>query len=139
MFTLIRTILAATIKGIGALALGGAILAMVARNCGPRQGVAYVHVLATCVDVAVDEFGYRVESLGETPIVCVLPPGRHTLRMSRDQVTLYEEEFVLEPGKEVVLCACESPSRQTDGDGGRRVGPQPNSVVLTASARRPRP
>ncbi len=46
MFTLIRSILAATFKGTCTLALGGAILGMVVRNCDRRDGVAYVHVAA---------------------------------------------------------------------------------------------
>jgi hypothetical protein len=130
MATLIRRLLTASLKGIASLALGGAILGMVARSCGPREGVAYIHVATTGVDVVVDEHAYRVESLVETPIVCTLPPGRHVVRMSRAGAVLYEEDFVLEPGRELVLCAYD----RTDVPR-PRVGP--DSGIAAAANRRP--
>ena len=57
----------------------------------------------------VDDVAYQVESLWETPIVCEISPGRHILRMSRGERVLYEEEFTLGPGKEIVLMAWEQP------------------------------
>jgi hypothetical protein len=111
--------LIATLKGIASLALGGAILTMVAQHSGRREGVAYIHVATTGVDVTVDDLVYRVASLEETPIVCALPPGPHALRMSRAGAALYEEQFVLEPGGELVVCAYEQavvPRGGIDGD-----------------------
>jgi len=130
MFTWIRLVLTAGSKGIASLALGGAILGMVARHCGPREGVAYVHVATTGVDVTVDDDAYRVESLVETPIVCTLPPGFHVVRMSRAGAVLYEEGFVLEPGRELVLCAY-------DRTGVPRPGVGPDSGVAAGASRRP--
>jgi hypothetical protein len=96
-----------TIKGLGAFALGGAILWQVASNCGSMKCVAYVHVVTPGVDVTVDDQRYRVETLWESPIVCELGPGRHTLRMLRSGRVLFEQEFTLDPSQEVVLTAWE--------------------------------
>jgi hypothetical protein len=95
------------IKGLSALALGGAILWQVHDRCGVVKGMAYVHVVTPGVDVTVDDQTYRVETLWESPIVCELRPGRHLLRMLRSGRVLFEQEFTLDPGQEVVLSACE--------------------------------
>jgi hypothetical protein len=95
------------IKGLSALALGGAILWQVHSHCGPMKGIAYVHVGTPGVDVTVDDQTYRVETAWECPIVCELRPGRHLLRMLRSGRALFEQEFTLEPGQEVVLRAWE--------------------------------
>jgi hypothetical protein len=138
MCTLIRILLTACLKGIAALALGSAILGTVARSCGPRVGVAYIHVSTSEVDLTVDESAYRVESLAETPVVCVLPPGLHVVRMSRSGTMLYEEAFVLEPGQEVVLCAHEGPAGpRVDFPPGS--GPATRASLLTAASRPPPP
>ncbi len=130
MFTLIRIVLTASLKGMAALTLGCAILGMVARSCGPRNGVAYIHVSTTGVDVTVGDAAFRVESLAETPIVCSLPPGLHVLQMSRAGTVLYEESFALEPGQEVVLCAYErQPAPHAD------IGPDPG--LPAGTVRRP--
>ena len=117
MLILIRSLTFAAVKGIGALALGGVILWQRSEHSGPQKCVAYVHVSAARVEVMVDDVAYQVESLGETPIVCEISPGRHILRMSRGERVLYEEEFTLGPGKEIVLMAWEplgeSPARAT--------------------------
>jgi hypothetical protein len=55
----------------------------------------------------VDDATYHVASFDDTPIVCELDPGKHTLRMSRDDQILYEEEFMVPPGGHVVLAAHE--------------------------------
>jgi hypothetical protein len=107
MLILIRSLAFATVKGIGALALGGVVLWQVAEHSGPQKCVAYVHVSVAKVEVKVDDVAYEVESLWETPIVCELGPGRHILRMSRSERLLYEQEFTLGPGQEIVLIAWE--------------------------------
>jgi hypothetical protein len=96
-----------TIKGIGAVILGGVILWYVAQHSGAQKSMAYVHVSATNVEVAVDDEEYHIDSFADTPLVCELRPGRHMLRMARDGQVVYEEEFTLGPGKEVVLTAWE--------------------------------
>jgi hypothetical protein len=110
MLILIRNVLFAALKGVGALGLGGVILWQVAERSGSHKGIAYVHVSMGDVDVMVDDAEYHVESLWQTPIVCELGPGNHTVRMSRDGRTLFEEEFTLSPGKEIVLSAWEGHS-----------------------------
>jgi hypothetical protein len=59
------------------------------------------------VDVTVDDQRYRVETMWERPIVCELPAGRHLLRMLRSGRVLFEQEFTLDAGQEVVLTAWE--------------------------------
>jgi hypothetical protein len=109
MLILTRSLVFATVKGMGALALGGAILWQVAERAGVGQGVAYIHVYTADVDVTVDEMSYHVNSLWETPIVCELGPGRHVVRMFRHGQALFEEEFTLGLGQEIVVCASERP------------------------------
>ena len=41
--------------------------------------------------------------------MCELGPGKHVLQMTRNGKTLYEEEFTLSTGDEVVLTAWERP------------------------------
>ena len=69
--------------------------------------LAYIHVVPPAVDVTVDGQTYRVETLWDSPIVCELRPGRHLLRMLRSERVLFEQEFTLDPGEEVVLTAWE--------------------------------
>ncbi len=105
MLMLIRSLLVMIVKGIGALALGGAILWQVTEHCGSRKGIAYVHVSKQQVHVTVDDETYWVETLWDTPIVCELRPGHHMLRMLQSGRVLFEQEFMLDPGQEVVLTA----------------------------------
>ena len=107
MSMLIRSIVLGIVKGVVALALGGAILWEVVEHCGPAKGIAYVHVAKSQVNVTVDDEAYWIETLWDTPIVCSLRPGRHMLRMLQNGQVLFEEEFTLEPGEEVVLTAWE--------------------------------
>jgi len=107
MLSFRKSLAMGTIKGLSAFALGGAILWQVTNNCGSTKGMAYVHVVTPGVDVTVDDQRYRVETLWESPIVCELGPGRHTLRMLRSGRVLFEQEFTLDPSQEVVLTAWE--------------------------------
>jgi hypothetical protein len=99
----IRSVILAITKGIGSLSLGGVILWQVAVHSGFQNGIAYVHVLTPNVEILVDDVEYHVETLWETPIVCELRPGRHTLRMTQNGRVLDEQEFTLGVGQEVVL------------------------------------
>ena len=122
MLTLIRSRVFGMVKGVGAFVLGGAILWQVLEHCGPSKGIAYVHVAKPQVNVMVDDERYWVESLWETPIVCELRPGRHMLRMLQSGRVVFEQEFTLEPGREVVLTAWEAPNEKRD-DGGPAANP----------------
>jgi hypothetical protein len=110
MWMTIRTMIFALVKGIGAFGLGGLILWQVVIHIGPQYGVAYIHVPTPNVDVTVDDEKYHIETIWETPIVCELSPGPHVLRMSRSGRVVYEENFSLGVGQEVVLTAWEPPS-----------------------------
>jgi hypothetical protein len=112
MLIWIRRIVFGLVKGVAALALGGAILWQVAEHCGSLKGVAYIHVSNSQVDVTVDDESYRIETLWDTPIVCELRPGRHALRMLQSGHVLFEQEFTLEPGQEVVLSAWDGFNRK---------------------------
>lgn len=105
----VRTFQFATVKTIAVLVLGGAVLWQVGAHSGPPNGIAYVHVTTPQLDVTVDDEPYHVETLLNSPIVCELRPGKHVLRMKRNGKTLYEEEFTLRSGAEIVLTAWERP------------------------------
>jgi hypothetical protein len=92
-------------KPIGSLLLGGFILWGVATHVGPPNGRAVVHVSPTPVEIVVDSSVYLVETLYETPVVCELAPGRHTVQMVRDGQLLYHEDFVIKAGEDVILTA----------------------------------
>jgi hypothetical protein len=109
-----NTYLVAGMKFAAVLLLAGGILWGVAEHSGQHsgqssleQGIAYVHVAASDVDVIVDGLEYHVTSAWDGPIVCELRPGKHMLRMSRDGEVLYVEEFSVAVGKDVVLTAWE--------------------------------
>ena len=130
MWNLIQSFSIGALKVIGSLVLGGTILGLVAQYCGPREGVAYIHVSTPAADVTVDEAQYHVETLWETPIVCDLRPGRHTVRMLRSGRIIYEEDFTIAAGQELILTAWDgyhdgrSPSRPGEG---RAIEPSPQS------------
>jgi hypothetical protein len=105
MSILIGTFSRAVIKALGALALGSAVLCQVAAHSGDPNGTAYVHVSTPHVDVLLDGLPHRVETLWDSPIVCQLRPGKHLLQMFRNGETVYEEEFIVRAGDEIVLTA----------------------------------
>jgi hypothetical protein len=107
MLTSIQRRVLGTVKCFGALALGGAILWQVVAHADLQRGIAYVHVSNTKVSVTIDDEIYWVETVYDSPIVCELGPGRHTLRMLRSGQVVFEEEFTLDMGQEVVLTAWE--------------------------------
>jgi hypothetical protein len=112
MLELIRSTLLAALKPIAGVALGGAILWQVAMHSGASNGTGYVHVSAAQVDVIVDHATYHVKTIWESPIVCELAPGKHVLQMTRNGQNLYEEEFTIKTGEDVVLTAWESTENQ---------------------------
>jgi hypothetical protein len=110
--TVIRLMLLSAAKRVGALVLGGVFVWQVAENSGLRKGEAIVHVTESGVDVTIDDSEYRVETVTDSPIVCDLTAGRHTLRMARDGRVLYEESFTVPTNNDVVLTAWDKTRRR---------------------------
>jgi hypothetical protein len=128
-------------KCVGALILGAVILWQVVEHIGPTNRQALVHVTTIHVDVTVDDAMYRIESLEQTPIVCELRPGRHKVRMVREGQVLYEEEFAIAAGEELILTAWNpyddgrSPMRSREIPPGHRLplDPRRNYRIVASS------
>jgi hypothetical protein len=102
---MIQTLWMALAKRVGAVALGTVILWQVSLRSGGSQGQAIVHVATLPVEITVDEASYWIETPWDTPIVCHLRPGRHKVRMVRGGRVVYEEEFNIAAGQEIILTA----------------------------------
>jgi hypothetical protein len=102
---LLQTIGYAVGKCVGALVLGAVVLWQVAEHAGPTKGGAIVHVSTTPADVTIDDAVYHVDSPEQTPIVCELRAGRHRARMLLEGQVVYEEEFTIAAGEELVFAA----------------------------------
>jgi hypothetical protein len=102
--------LVAFVKGVGAVGLGGLILWQVAEHSGSARGTAIIHVSEAHVVVSLDDRDYPVNTLWELPLICELRPGSHVLRMKRGERVVFQEDFSIEPGQELVLTAWEAPS-----------------------------
>jgi hypothetical protein len=137
MLMSIRRLVVATAKRVGSLALGGAILWQVIQHSDPPLGIAYVHVSKMMVDVTIDDQAYWVETYEDSPIVCELSPGRHVLRMFQSGHVLYEEEFTLDLGQEVVLTAWDKASEQQDESRPSITPLSPSSSPLKLARRSP--
>jgi len=116
MLTLIRSLALAGAKAAGAVILGGAIVWEVAWHCGPPRGTVYVHVAGGVGDVTIDDATYHVQTLSDSPIVRELRPGRHIVRMSRDDRSVFEEEFAIDPGEHLVLTAWDQTQVRSDSE-----------------------
>jgi hypothetical protein len=112
MFLSIEKLVIGSAKIIGSLVLSLGIFWQVITHSGIVNGTVYVHVSNPQVDVTIDDFSYRVETAWERPIVCELSPGFHTVRMLRNLQTLFEEDFTLAPGQEVVLTAWDQANQE---------------------------
>jgi hypothetical protein len=91
-------------KNAVALLLGATTLGWVVEHVDPQGGTAVVHVIEPQVDVSVDGESFvvlRPYSVIEVPLAA----GSHQLCMKRDDRILYEEQFIVPPGKDVVLTA----------------------------------
>jgi hypothetical protein len=111
LLSLCRSLLWAISKAVGAILLGGAVLWQVALYCGPPNATVCVHVAQGYGDLTIDDATYHVRTMWETPVVRELQPGRHVLRMSRDERQVFEQVFSIAPGEELVLVACEDKDR----------------------------
>jgi hypothetical protein len=105
--TLTRSLPFTMVKGIAGLLLAGTVLWQVAEHSGSPNGIAYVHVSVPEVDVLIDGTTHHVDSLKDSPIVCALRAGEHTLRMTRNGTLLHEEKFTLREDEERILTAWE--------------------------------
>ncbi len=95
------------------------------------KGKAIVHVPKAGVVVSIDNLMFPVPSMAEAPVVCELSPGRHRVKIYHGLLTLGDQRFFVEPGKDAVLWpyphnpgAVVSPARR-----GRRGGPAPASSL----------
>jgi hypothetical protein len=109
MIMVIRSVMFATIKAMGALGLGGVILWQVAAHSGAQTCTAYMHMLGPNMVVTVDGLAYHVATPWESPIVIELRPGRHKLQAFRDGQMIDEREFTLGMGEETVLVPGDRP------------------------------
>ena len=109
---LIQTLMLPMARWLGSLLLGGVILWQVVEHTGSTKGCAIVHVPNVGVEVEVDDARYRIETLWETPVVCELTPGGHTLRLIREGRVVCEEEFAVGRGEEIIVSAWD----KTDGN-----------------------
>jgi hypothetical protein len=114
VLTLIRSVALAAFKTVSAVVVGGAILWEVVLHCGPPSGTVYVHVAHGYGDLTVDDATYHVKTLWETPIVRNVQPGRHIVRMSLDGRLVFEQEFSIGAGEEIVLTAWDSADKGPD-------------------------
>jgi hypothetical protein len=91
-------------KNAIALALGATTLGWVVEHIDTPCGTAVVHVTEPQVEVTVDDQSFVV--LRPFSVIEVsLPAGSHRLCMKRDDRVLYEEQFIMPPGEDVVLSA----------------------------------
>jgi hypothetical protein len=97
--------LVAFVKGVGAVCLGSLVLWQVAQHSGATRGTAIVHVFESHVVVSLDDRDYPVNTVYESPLLCEVRAGRHVLKLKRGDRVVYNEEFSVEAGQEVVLTA----------------------------------
>jgi hypothetical protein len=138
MLSTIRSMMVAMLKGMASLAIGGVILWQVTLRTGPQNCVAYVHVPKPNVLVTVDGSEYHIETLDQIPIVCELAAGRHLLRMCETGRVVYEEEFTLAGGEEIVLVAWERPN-EAPASGATAPGASANLALSPYQRARTRP
>jgi hypothetical protein len=123
------SLIAVLVKRLGAACLTFVILWHVTQHAGSRRGKAIVHVYQPGIMVQVDQQTYHVGAIAESPVVCELEPGPHTVALWRSETLVGVESFAVEPGEEVVLCPHE---RQMDVASMDR-SPQPVLGVDAAS------
>jgi hypothetical protein len=90
-------------KALGACMLGGGILYQVIERVSPDPCIARVHVAKARANITIDDQTFWVNTAWGTPLACKLKPGHHVVRMLEGPNVLFEDEFTLEPGQEIVL------------------------------------
>jgi hypothetical protein len=103
VYGMLISLIATTVKRLGAVCLAFVVLWHVGRHAGPQAGEAIVHVPRPGVIVSVDYRSYRIDSSADSPVVCELAPGTHTVKVLRDDLLLSEQDFTIEAGKQVIL------------------------------------
>jgi hypothetical protein len=101
----IKGLLAAVAKGLGACVLSGWVLWQIAEHAGPQTCEVIVHVTEYPTVVTIDGRSYPVRTWRDSPIVCELRRGRHELRMWRGDRLVYQEAFQVRPGDNIILTA----------------------------------
>ena len=102
---IIKWLVAAIAKGLGACVLGGWLLWQVVERSGPQVSEVVVHVTAFPAVVTIDGRPYQVATWQDSTIVCELRGGWHELRMWRGERLVHHDKFQVRPGEEVVLTA----------------------------------
>jgi hypothetical protein len=124
---MVISLIATSLKRLGAVCLIFVILWHVVLHAGPQEGTAIVHVSRPDVDVSIDNRSYHVDSMEESPLVCELPPGVHEVKVSVDGLILGEESFTVEPGKEVVMSPITRAAAKLAASGAGGTGPASES------------
>ncbi len=74
--------------GVG---LGLLLLADIGGRSGATEGVVVNHVAESGVDLVIDDDRRWIEDWTDSPVVRVLPLGRHRIRMERDGRVFHED------------------------------------------------
>jgi hypothetical protein len=98
---MVISVIATTVKRLGVICMALVLLWHLARLSGAEMGKAIVYAPRAGVLVSIDNRTYRIDSLADSPVVCELSPGVHIVQVRRDELLLGEEDFTVEPGKEV--------------------------------------
>lgn len=104
------------IRWSGGGLLGLAVLGWVVDRADSSLVEVVVQVVEPDVELSVGGQAFSIRGLRDAPIVCELPPGRHRLVMMRGDRVLFEEDFEVRTGENVVRTAWD-PARVGDGPG----------------------
>ena len=137
MLVMIQVLTIKAFKGVLALVLWGRDPWHVVEHCGETKGIAYVHVSTAEVDITVDDETYHVETRWEPPIVCELQPGRHLLRMIKTGRILFEQEFAIDCGEQVVLTAWDTIDTSRDEQSDSTLSFNPRLAGMRPSPKSP--
>jgi hypothetical protein len=122
-------------KRVASFVLGGLVLWQVAEHAGPSKGTAVIHVAIPNADLKVDDDSYRVADPRQSPLVCELKPGPHSIRLLRDGQVLYREEFDVAAGKDIVLVAWDEHDSAPANPPARSASSQPKHSPRTTTRR----
>jgi hypothetical protein len=104
-----RSLLFSVFKTLLGLGLAWALFVEISRE-GKRACEVCVHVSAADVDVKIGEDIRHVSALQtDSPLVYQLKPGRHRLEVRRQGRLVYDENFEIDAGDDLILAAGERP------------------------------